>query len=869
MMASGASGAMAGGAGSGGAGSGEAGIGGSMASGGDAMAVGDAMMGGGAAKAAKAAANPSGFFQPADAEGLDNRDTRIGWKAVFDGRMSAGLMEVAGRTTYPNSDSTPAPEVTLVVNGKPVSTQRSASPRFWLLPAWLTDATWMNTVELRAVWADGRTASAPAQRVPGIGGDLAAANVAGAVFKRWTLHDGAWSKGLRSAVKPKGDTPEQATATVTGEAPIFLAIDPEMKGNVRLHLEGRGVGPKLPLDVRVALKTAEGEKPIATVKVPNYDGTFDIGAIELPGGEQSISLTFETVKNKEGNAENRLRIDSLIAVSEPASAATVTPQAEIVRTPSESVFLADAIVVQPMHPRGVRRIELIIDGKETGVTEDVWLDAGPFVLPLLTRGLAAGEHTVAVRIADNGWAQFTGPEKTFVVAGEPSVAITTYQKATYLLNRLGFGPDQRELAALLVMGQDKFIASRLAQDPVERVSATAAAVAAFPRRRDNEQTVNRGLLGTLLAENSVRERYTHFVANHFTTWVQKIDGDRKWDEYQRFLGLGIAPFGDLLQASSQSPAMLLYLDQVNSFAKKINENYARELLELHTVGVRSGYQQADVTSLAKLLTGWSAARTTSAASPGPGEVRQYDFRYDPMLSDSGEQRIFGTSLAQASEADDHFDRVQQMIETLAAHPETAKFFCRKLAEHYVSMPAPEDLVSGLAATFLATAGDGAALVRTLVAHPRFWDAPPRLAHPLQFAMRLYRCTNRTDVGGMAGYLRRSRAGLFDCPTPDGHPEEDSAYADTNAMIQRWKLSRELQYNFASIAPQNMRYAKGELSGAEKQLIVDMLAVKLTGAVLSEDSNRAALEIFGSKGSRDEQIREFGSLLGQLPELNLR
>ncbi len=861
---------MAGGAMTGGGMAGGGIAGGGMAGGaGDAMAAGDAMMGGGAAKSARAAENPSGFFQPVDAEGLDNRDTHIGWKTVFDGRASTGLTEVAGRTTYPSSDTTAAPLVTLLVNGRAVSEQRSASPRFWLLPAWLSNASGANTIELRAVWADGRTAIAPVQRVVGIGGDQAAVNVAGSIFKRWTLHDDSWSKGLRSAVKPKADAPEQCTATLTGEAPTFVVLDPAMKGSVRLHLEGRGVGPKLPLDVKVSLRTPEGEKPIATVKVPSYDGTFEVGPVDLPGGEQSISLAFDTVKNKEGNAENRLRLDSLIAVGDPAATVTIAPRADIVRTPGEPVFMADAIVVQPMHPRGVRRIELVVDGKETGITQDVWLESGPFVLPLLTRGLPAGEHTVAVRIADNGWAWFTGPEQKFVVASEPSAAMTTYQKATYLLNHLGFGPDAGELAALLILGQDKFMASRLAQDPVERVSATAAAVAAFPRRRDNEQTINRGLLGTLLAENSVRERYTHFIANHFTTWVQKIDGDRKWDEYQRFLGLGIAPFGDLLTASSQSPAMLLYLDQVNSFAKKINENYARELLELHTVGVHAGYQQADVTALAKLLTGWSAARTTSATSPGPGEVRQYDFRYDPMLSDSGEQRVFGTALVAASEADDHFDRVQRVLETLAAHPETARFFCRKLAEHYVSVPAPEDLVCELAATFHATAGDGDALLRTLVAHPRFWDAPPRLAHPLQFAMRLYRGTNRMDVGGMSGYLRRSRAGLFDCATPDGHPEEDTAYADTNAMIQRLKLSRDLQYNFASIAPQEMRYAKGELTDLEKQLIIDMLAVKLTGAVLSEASNTAAVEIFGSKGNRDEQIREVGSLIGQLPELNLR
>ncbi len=832
------------------------------------MGGGDAMMGGQTATASRSVTNPSYFFQPIDHDGLDSRDTRLGWRTVVDGLSTPGLLEVTGRISQPGGDNALVPVVSLIVNGTTVSTQHSVSPRFWVMPAWLTAKT--STLEMKAVWSDGRSATAPVQRITSLAAAETPASIAGGIYKRWTLHDPAWSGAVRSAVKPKSDLRETRQAIMTGEAPVFVSVDESLKGRIRVQLEGRAVGPKQPTEVTALLRTASGDTPIGTIKVGSYDGTFDFGPIDLPGGEQSIVLTTPVVKNKEGNAESRFRLDALLAIGEPPANADTNPQAEIARVPSEPVYLADAVVVRPWNARGIRRIDLLLNGSPTGISIDTWGEPGPFVLPLITRTLPPGRHTVAARIHDGAWQTFDGPAATFEVTASAPKQMTAFQRANWLLARASFGADRHELAALLLQGEHAFLTSRLAADEAERQVATSAAATTYPRRREEDSVINRGLLGTLLARNGIRERYTHFVSNHFTTWVRKVEGDRKWDEYQRFLALEAAPFPDLLTASSTSATMLLYLDQINSFAKKLNENYARELLELHTVGVHAGYQQSDVTALARLLTGWSAARITSAGSPGPGEVRNYEFRYDPLLNDESEQRIFGIRIEKASQGENRFDRVRHVLEVLAAHPETARFYCRKLAEHYVSLPAPDDLIGDLVSVYHRTGGDSRALLMMLFTHPRFYDAPPRLTHPLQYAMRMFRATGRVDSSSIGGYLRRSRAGLFDCATPDGHPEEDAAYADTNAMIQRWKLSRDLHYGFAEIVPQPIRWAGGEMSAAEKQLVIDIMAVRLTGRVLSEDSNAVALDILNTtKGTRDELIRELGSLMGQLPELNLR
>jgi uncharacterized protein (DUF1800 family) len=359
--------------------------------------------------------------------------------------------------------------------------------------------------------------------------------------------------------------------------------------------------------------------------------------------------------------------------------------------------------------------------------------------------------------------------------------------------------------------------------------------------------------------------------NHFSTYIRKTEGRRKSDEHEAFAALGVAPFVDLLRASATSPAMLRYLDQERSYARRINENYAREIMELHTLGVHGGYSQADVTALACILTGWSTAgHADGRTGPGGEGVAVERFRFDPRLSDPSAQTVLGFAFPE-SPARDRYARVDTALELLASHPATASFVCRKLAEHYCSTPAPDDLVEDLASTFVRTSGEMQAVMRDMAQHPAFWReaAERRIAHPLDFGVRMARVTGETNAHAVGEFLQSSGQGLFERPTPDGYPEDDADSMSSNAMLQRWKLARRAEWQLASFVPGELRYVDRKREAPtddETQRIIDLVALRLTGRVLSERSFIAARDVLsGTSGQRDERVRAVATFIGQLPE----
>jgi uncharacterized protein (DUF1800 family) len=340
--------------------------------------------------------------------------------------------------------------------------------------------------------------------------------------------------------------------------------------------------------------------------------------------------------------------------------------------------------------------------------------------------------------------------------------------------------------------------------------------------------------------------------------------------------------------------MLVYLDQEKSYAHKLNENYAREIMELHTLGVHGGYSQADVTTLAALLTGWSL--TSEVRLPLPGEEKmqsnggndaglEKDFRYDALLNDGKPRRVFGLAFDDAPPPE-RYDRVCLALEFLAAHPATAQHICRKIVDHYVGTPAPDALVRDLARVYLENGGDLRSVLRALAAHPLFWSAPDRLATPQDYALRLarlLRSADPTEDGSKSAkpqdierFLKLSGMGLFDRATPDGYPEQDAAYADSNSLLQRWRFAQNLGGLIGNLVPSSWRQppARSETAVLPEnafdapQRLIDLAALRLTGRLLPQASNQAARGLLGDMPTADEaqQAIVFVSLL---PEANLR
>lgn len=297
------------------------------------------------------------------------------------------------------------------------------------------------------------------------------------------------------------------------------------------------------------------------------------------------------------------------------------------------------------------------------------------------------------------------------------------------------------------------------------------------------------------APDGFRERLARFWADHFTVRNRAgldsaLPGAFVEDAIRPYLG---RRFADLLRAATLHPAMLAYLDQVSSVGpnselgrrrgRGLNENLARELIELHTLGVGAAYTQADVRELAELLTGLGV-------DSGSGTV------FRPDWAEPGAETVLGTTYGPEGIAP-----VEAVLADLAARPETAGHIARKLAVHFVADDPPPALVADLAAVFRATGGDLPALHGALADHPAAWSAPlTKLRQPFEHVVAGLRALGVSGAQVMAlprGPLRRhlilpmARMGQpWQAPRgPDGWPEAAEAWVTPQLLAARieWAL----------------------------------------------------------------------------------
>jgi uncharacterized protein (DUF1800 family) len=477
-----------------------------------------------------------------------------------------------------------------------------------------------------------------------------------------------------------------------------------------------------------------------------------------------------------------------------------------------------------------------------------------------------------VTARDDAGNQTSSPEIPFTISPAAAGPPSRYQRAITLLNRFAYGPEPLELAAILTEGETAWLQSRMAFDvttPAERNLEETLRMDYGHSRNEPEVAIN-GIQSLLGTPNPVRGRFLMWTENHFSTWLRKAGAPSKSREHTNFLRLGPAPFFDLLFTSATSPAMLFYLDQQQSFAKRLNENYAREIMELHTLGVKGGYTQTDVTTLAGLITGWTLAEQAhDDGSPG-GQGTRY-FGYDPNLNEGKACRILGLEFPPA-DPDRRFDRVLMALEMLTAHPSCAKFVSRKLCEDYVSDPAPPALVDDLARVYLETGGDMSAMLVAMSQHPAFWASPPKVANPIEFAIRDARLAHSTNSILVMRFISQSGMGMFDRPTPDGYPADDGYSVNTNALLQRWRFSQGIQGDLlhAGLIPDSWRPPNEGWTPEATQRLLDLAAVRITGSTLGTASNEAAQKLLAdSEGDTTARLHTLATFICQVPENSLK
>jgi uncharacterized protein (DUF1800 family) len=383
----------------------------------------------------------------------------------------------------------------------------------------------------------------------------------------------------------------------------------------------------------------------------------------------------------------------------------------------------------------------------------------------------------------------------------------------HALNRLTFGPGPGDYARVAALGVDAFVEEQLAPDKIND-GLGERAVARFSEAwwepvgeayEEDDETLSPilrrvALLRAVYSQRQLFEVMCEFWSDHFN--IDPGKGDARYtkidDDQHVIRAHALGNFRDLLRASALSPAMLWYLDgRANvkrSADEKPNENYARELMELHTLGVHGGYTQQDVMEVARCLTGWTILAKKNDGFSGnllsPLKDRgKVVFRKD--AHDNGAKRVLGTEIP-AGLGEGDLDRV---IGIVAAHPSTAQFIASKLCVRFITDEPPATAVDTVASAFTKSQGDIKATLRALFATPEFAASTgTKFKRPFHYLVSALRATNaETDAErGLMSYLERMGHVPFRFPTPDGYPARAQHWHAT--LLWRWKFALALANN---------------------------------------------------------------------------
>jgi uncharacterized protein (DUF1800 family) len=312
------------------------------------------------------------------------------------------------------------------------------------------------------------------------------------------------------------------------------------------------------------------------------------------------------------------------------------------------------------------------------------------------------------------------------------------------------------------------------------------------------------------------ERLVVFWSNHFCISANKGGLARMWAgsfEREAIRPYVLGRFGDMLKAVEQHPAMLFFLDNQQSLGpdsragenrhRGLNENLAREIMELHTLGVGGGYTQDDVTSLASVITGWTFAGRQGVLGP-PGS-----FVFNANAHEPGAQRVMGKVYEANGVA-----QGEAVLADIAHHPSTAKFIATKFARHFVADDPPPSLVARLQGTFQKSDGDLKALATTLVDSDEAWRAPlTKMRSPYEFLVATGRLLGQIpeDPGRYLGGLNVLGQPLWSPAGPNGFPDSNAAWAAPEGMKLRLDISAQVAARVAESIDPNVLL---ELAAAE-------------------------------------------------------
>jgi len=415
-----------------------------------------------------------------------------------------------------------------------------------------------------------------------------------------------------------------------------------------------------------------------------------------------------------------------------------------------------------------------------------------------------------------------------LVVGASALADAPSEAELRFLNRVSYGATARDVEDYRALGREGWLRRQLAyhgDEGLPREAAAAIAALSISRTRPEDsadkviaarkaarlksadekreaakqlrrefaqldfQVFERRTIRALYSPYPLQEMMTWFWFNHFNVFQNKKQVRFLLPDYEE---RAIRPhvlgrFSELLRAVATHPAMMVYLDNAENVRGRINENYARELMELHTLGVGGGYAQADVEALARILTGAGIDLTGRG-----GESRNGLFAFFPERHDSGPKNFLGLSFPGSSS----FAEIERALDILARHPSTARFISRKLAVYFLADDPPAEVVERMAAAFQKTDGDIAQTLATLFASPQFADplyAGKKFKDPVQYVYSSIRLLYPGEVlkntRPLAGALAQLGEPVYGHQTPEGYGMKARDWASSDQLAKRFQLAR--------------------------------------------------------------------------------
>lgn len=411
---------------------------------------------------------------------------------------------------------------------------------------------------------------------------------------------------------------------------------------------------------------------------------------------------------------------------------------------------------------------------------------------------AVGRELVQRELPEALWVPTAVPGTPSLTQTAPNLPTLAVNPVRRLLNRAGYGPTPGEVARAEQLGLAAYLEEQLNPESIDDLAGDLiarhqslyqmdASILVEQEPQDGAvELIGSTLMRAIYSKRQLYEAMVEFWSDHFNIYLRKEEVmplAKIVDDREVIRPYALTNFRDLLGASAKSPAMLLYLDNISNEQSHPNENYARELLELHTLGVDGGYTQRDVQEVARVLTGWTVAKR--------GRLRG-QFVFDEDVHDFGEKQILGQTFpAGRGEAE-----VEELLDLLASHPSTATFLATKLVRRFVADEPPPDLIRQVAEAYRQNNGAIRPMLQVIFLSEEFATAPPKLKRPHTYmvsALRALRVDFSLGRGRAIGdWMQTMGQPLFQWPPPDGYPDIASAWAAN--LLPRWNFAVALLHS---------------------------------------------------------------------------